>query len=90
MKSKDTYQHQSGKSASVSIAGVSKECNTEHSSNIAVAAYYKAQARGFVPGYELEDWLAAETETHSHNTQPVRLGHKATLVPSLQVNHDMT
>lgn len=26
------------------------------------AAYYKAQARGFTPGYELEDWLAAERE----------------------------
>lgn len=30
---------------------------------IQVAAYYKAQARGFKPGYELEDWLAAEKET---------------------------
>jgi Protein of unknown function (DUF2934) len=29
---------------------------------VAVAAYYKAQARGFVPGNELEDWLAAEAE----------------------------
>lgn len=29
---------------------------------IAVSAYYKAQARGFEPGNELEDWLAAETE----------------------------
>ena len=31
-------------------------------SQIAVAAYYKAQARGFAPGYELDDWLAAEKE----------------------------
>ena len=30
--------------------------------HIAVSAYYKAQARGFEPGYELEDWLAAEAE----------------------------
>ncbi len=29
---------------------------------IAVAAYLKAQARGFVPGGELDDWLAAEEE----------------------------
>ncbi|MCO6427421.1 DUF2934 domain-containing protein [Nitrosomonas communis] len=29
---------------------------------IAVSAYYKAQARGFEPGYELDDWLAAEAE----------------------------
>ncbi|MDR4516535.1 MAG: DUF2934 domain-containing protein [Nitrosomonas sp.] len=30
---------------------------------IQVAAYYKAQARGFAPGYELDDWLAAEKES---------------------------
>lgn len=29
---------------------------------IATAAYYRAQRRGFLPGYELEDWLAAERE----------------------------
>ena len=26
------------------------------------AAYFRAQARGFVPGNELEDWLAAERD----------------------------
>lgn len=30
--------------------------------HIAVAAYYKAQARGFTPGGELDDWLQAESE----------------------------
>lgn len=29
---------------------------------IAVAAYYRAQQRGFCPGNELDDWLAAEAE----------------------------
>jgi hypothetical protein len=29
---------------------------------IAVAAYYRAERRGFAPGAELEDWLAAEAE----------------------------
>lgn len=29
---------------------------------IAMAAYYKAEARGFVPGLELDDWLEAEAE----------------------------
>lgn len=28
----------------------------------AECAYYKAEARGFKPGHEMEDWLAAETE----------------------------
>lgn len=29
---------------------------------IADAAYFRAQARGFVPGHALEDWLEAERE----------------------------
>ena len=29
---------------------------------IRVAAYLLAEQRGFTPGHELEDWLAAETE----------------------------
>jgi len=29
---------------------------------IAEAAYYRAEARGFATGYEMEDWLAAEAE----------------------------
>jgi hypothetical protein len=29
---------------------------------IAEAAYLRAQRRGFEPGHELEDWLAAESE----------------------------
>jgi hypothetical protein len=29
---------------------------------ISEAAYYRAQRRGFAPGRELDDWLAAEAE----------------------------
>jgi hypothetical protein len=29
---------------------------------IAEAAYLRAEARGFSPGYELDDWIAAENE----------------------------
>jgi hypothetical protein len=29
---------------------------------VATAAYFRAQKRGFEPGHELEDWLAAETD----------------------------
>lgn len=29
---------------------------------IALAAYYRANVRGFEPGHELDDWLAAERE----------------------------
>jgi hypothetical protein len=34
-------------------------------SDIAIAAYYRAHDRGFEPGYELEDWLAAEQEKNA-------------------------
>lgn len=29
---------------------------------VAEAAYYRAQKRGFEPGYELQDWVEAEAE----------------------------
>ncbi len=32
------------------------------SATIAERAYFKAERRGFAPGYELEDWLTAERE----------------------------
>jgi hypothetical protein len=34
----------------------------DRSRMIAEAAYYRAERRGFEPGHELEDWLAAEVE----------------------------
>ena len=34
----------------------------ERESMIAESAYYRAEARGFEAGHELEDWLAAERE----------------------------
>jgi hypothetical protein len=34
----------------------------ERKVKIAEAAYYKAEHRGFASGFELEDWLEAETE----------------------------
>lgn len=34
---------------------------------ISEAAYYLAQARGFAPGHDLEDWLAAEAALDHDN-----------------------
>lgn len=34
----------------------------DRNAKIAERAYYKAEDRGFTPGYELEDWLEAEQE----------------------------
>lgn len=31
---------------------------------VAEAAYYRAQRRGFAPGYELQDWIEAEAEVN--------------------------
>lgn len=44
------------------------------------AAYYRAERRGFVPGYELQDWLDAERELNanlsdSKTIPPESLGH---------------
>ncbi|MCX7099582.1 MAG: DUF2934 domain-containing protein [Methylococcales bacterium] len=34
----------------------------DQAAKIAELAYYKAESRGFEPGQELDDWLAAEQE----------------------------
>lgn len=34
----------------------------ERDGMIALAAYFRAERRGFLPGQELEDWLEAEKE----------------------------
>ena len=36
--------------------------NGDLRASIALAAYFRSERRGFAPGYELEDWLAAERE----------------------------
>jgi hypothetical protein len=35
---------------------------SSRASRIAIAAYYRAEERGFAPGGELDDWLSAERE----------------------------
>jgi len=37
---------------------------------IATAAYYRAEKRGFAPGYEHQDWLAAEREIDGMGKPP--------------------
>jgi len=44
-------------------AGAGQEIDGEElRQRIAQAAYYRAQNRGFSPGYEEKDWLEAEAE----------------------------
>jgi hypothetical protein len=37
------------------------EVGAKHYAAVSEAAYYLAEKRGFEPGSEMEDWLAAET-----------------------------
>jgi hypothetical protein len=45
-----------------SVADRSDANPEERHRRIAEAAYYRAERRGFTPGYEEEDWIAAERE----------------------------
>ena len=36
--------------------------NQDYHEMIAEAAYYKAEQRGFIPGFEKEDWFEAEND----------------------------
>ena len=47
---------------------------------IAEAAYFRAERRGFAPGHEAEDWLAAEAEVDTALT----VGVPSTNTPAMQ------
>lgn len=52
--------------------------STERESMVRMAAYFRAERRGFAPGYEIEDWLAAEAEvTASAIAAPAPKARKA-------------
>jgi hypothetical protein len=43
----------------------------ERLETIAVAAYFRAEKRGFAPGHEIDDWLAAEREIEDGIGEPL-------------------
>ncbi len=47
---------------------------TQHQQWIAVAAYYKALARGFAPNNDQQDWLEAEQEFSQCSVVPKKIG----------------
>lgn len=47
---------------------------------IAEAAYFRAERRGFAPGHEAEDWLAAEVEVDTALT----VGVPSATTPAMQ------
>ena len=48
--------------------------SVERRSSIALAAYFIAEKRGFAPGHELDDWLAAEAEIEGGDLPSVVTG----------------
>jgi len=47
----------------------------EREQMIAEAAYYRAEARGFQPGSEFDDWVAAEREIDAQIEAAAFTGH---------------
>jgi hypothetical protein len=43
---------------------------------IAEAAFFRAEKRGFTPGHEVEDWLAAESEVDAKLMHAVESGQR--------------
>lgn len=44
---------------------IRKISEEERRQMIAISAYFRAQRRNFTPGFEQEDWLAAEAEVNA-------------------------
>lgn len=53
---------QAGATAGASLRAVPMTSADERAQRIAEAAYYLSERRGFAPGHEVEDWLAAEQQ----------------------------
>jgi hypothetical protein len=48
----------------------------EHDSMVRTAAYFRAERRGFAPGHEWEDWLAAEAEVGTRSPKSRAAGSR--------------
>jgi hypothetical protein len=53
-----------------SRAALARPSATEREEMVRTAAYYRAERRGFSPGYEWDDWLAAEAEVSAVTGRP--------------------
>lgn len=63
MKSNEPKRKNGGKAATWESTESNRVAGSENRrDHIATAAYYKAEARGFTPGLEVDDWLEAETD----------------------------
>jgi hypothetical protein len=74
----DSMKTKGDKSANVHVSSSARKAGPrsgsqceELSNRVAEAAYYKAEARGFEPGHEIDDWLDAEREL-TCDSEPVQ------------------
>lgn len=65
VKSKNS---KNSKTSGQATKGIESSDALQRVTSIATAAYFKAAERGFAPGGELDDWLAAETEFDAPGT----------------------
>ncbi|MEO8417905.1 MAG: DUF2934 domain-containing protein [Methylophilaceae bacterium] len=64
MKSSEAPRQLTSNSASRTVSqSASGKGSSALESIIAVATYYRAEAQGFAPGDELDDWLKAEVRS---------------------------
>ena len=72
---KATVRKSAGARSRVAAAAPSA---AEREELVRTAAYFRAERRGFAPGYEWEDWLAAEAEVGTPaGTEPAPKPRKA-------------
>lgn len=64
---KATARKAAGTKAPTAAAAASP---VERDDMVRIAAYFRAERRGFEPGYEWDDWLAAEAEVASLPAAP--------------------
>jgi hypothetical protein len=55
------------KTKTLTVKKSAERSSDDLNSMIATAAYFHAERRGFEPGHELEDWLAAEQQVRTHH-----------------------
>jgi hypothetical protein len=67
------------------VAAEAKERTADHQARVAVAAYFIAEQRGFEPGHELDDWLAAEAAVARAEQQP-RVAHALQIIHAKSVS----
>jgi hypothetical protein len=53
----------------VDTSGLEQVSQSAYRAQIEEAAYYRAERRGFSPGYEHEDWLEAEREIREQQSK---------------------